>query len=78
MERISPHSNWKWAGPFLWLTVRYDHQFTPLGAGRTEIAFIIDVEGAGAAVLGRMFAGLYSINLRRAIPRLVSELESER
>jgi len=76
MEEISPRDNWKWAGPFLWLTVHYDHRFTRVGADQTLIGFIIDVEGFGTAIFGRMFAAIYSINLRRAIPRLVKELES--
>ena len=75
MEKINPYINWQWAGPFLWLTVHYDHRFTRIDGHESQIAFIIDVEGAGAAVFGRIFAAIYSINLRRAIPRLVQELE---
>jgi polyketide cyclase/dehydrase/lipid transport protein len=76
MERLNPTSNWQWAGPFLWLNVHYDHQFTRIEADKTQIAFIIDVERFGAAFFGNIFAAIYSINLRRAIPRLVKELES--
>ena len=31
----------------------------------------------GAAVFGRIFAEIYSINLRQAIPLLIKELQSE-
>lgn len=24
---IAPPRNWKWVGPFLWMTIHYDHQF---------------------------------------------------
>jgi len=75
MEELNPQRNWKWAGPFLWLTVHYDHRFARVDHNESEVTFTIDVEGFGAAVFGRLFAAIYSINLRRAIPRLVQEIE---
>ena len=77
MEEINPGANWKWAGPFLWLTVHYDHQFSRTGPDRVEIGFILDCEGFGAGIFGRLFAAIYSLNLDRAIPRLVEELERQ-
>ncbi len=34
----------------------------------------LDGEGAGAASLGRLFAGMYARNLDRAIPNLIQEV----
>ena len=76
MEQLHAKSNWQWAGPFLWLSVHYDHQFNAIDTQETQITFAIDVEGFGAAFFGSIFAAIYSINLRRAIPLLVKELES--
>ena len=75
MEELRPKASWKWAGPFLWIMVHYDHQFTSTGPGETEIRFVLDGEGAGVSVFGRLFAAIYARNLDRAIPRLVEEIE---
>src|SRR6185295_16963247 len=77
MEALNIGTNWKWAGPFLWLTVHYDHQFRRIGPEETEIAFVLDGEGFGAGLFGRLFAAIYARNLDRAIPNLVGELERE-
>jgi hypothetical protein len=75
VEQYRYGSSWKWAGPFLWLTVHYDHRFVRIGPKETEIHFAIDGEGAGVSFLGPLFAALYARNLDRAIPRLIAELE---
>ena len=68
--------NWKWAGPFLWATVHYDHQFDALDDGRTRLTWTIAAEGIGASVLGRLFAALYRRHLERAIPLLIHEMNT--
>jgi hypothetical protein len=68
--------NWKWVGPFLWLAVHYDHQFQQIGLDQTEVIFLLDAEGFGVGVFGRLFAAIYARNLDRAIPRLVREIEA--
>jgi hypothetical protein len=78
MEELNPAINWRWGGSFLWLTVHYDHQFARLDQHESKVTFTIDVEGRGAAVFGRMFGAIYAVNLERAIPLLVMELESVR
>lgn len=75
MEELNPGRNWRWRGPFLWLVVHYDHRFARVSDAETEITFVIEVEGFAAAIFGRIFAAIYSINLDRAIPRLIAELE---
>lgn len=75
MEALDRGASWKWAGPFLWFTVHYDHQFRRTGAEETEIGFVLDGEGFVAGVFGRLFAAIYARNLDRAIPNLVSEIE---
>jgi uncharacterized small protein (DUF1192 family) len=75
MEQLNPGRNWKWAGSFLWLVVHYDHQFARIDDNEAKITFTIDVEGRFAAAFGRMFAAIYSVNLERAIPLLVKEIE---
>lgn len=71
---LNPCSNWKWVGPFLWLTVHYDHRFESEGAARTRLTWIVDAEGFGVTVLGRLFARIYSRSMERAIPRLMLEM----
>ena len=61
---------------FLWLTVHYDHRFARRAPNETEIAFVVDAGGVGAAVFGRVFAAVYRLNLKRAIPLLIRELEA--
>ena len=77
MEELNAGRNWKWAGPFLWITVHYDHQFRQAGPEKAEIAFVLDGEGFGVGVFGRLFAAIYARNLDRAIPNLVKELERQ-
>ena len=77
MAELHEHQNWKWVGPFLWLTVHYDHRFERTGPEETEIGFVLDGEGPGAGLFGRLFAAIYAFNLDRAIPRLIIEMESE-
>jgi hypothetical protein len=68
--------NWKWASPFLWLTVIYDHQFEALDAAHTRLTWVIEAQGFGASVLGPLFARIYRRHLDRAIPRLVAEMNA--
>jgi hypothetical protein len=55
--------------------VHYDHQFNRTGPQETEIGFVLDGEGFGVAVFGRLFAAIYARNVDRAIPNLAKELE---
>jgi hypothetical protein len=71
---FNAYRNWKWAGPFLWLTVHYDHQFQESESGRTKLIWIVEAEGFGESSIGRLFAFIYQRNLSTAIPRLVQEL----
>lgn len=75
MTELNPGHNWMWVGGFLWMTVHYDHRFHRKGAEETEIVFVLDGEGVGARVLGRLFARIYARSLDRAIPNLIEELE---
>ena len=77
MEELNVGSNWRWVGPFLWITVHYDHQFKRTGPEESEIGFVLDGEGFGAGVFGRLFAAMYARDLDRAIPNLIKELEQE-
>lgn len=75
MKELNSGVNWRWVGPFLWLTVEYDHRFHSLAGEQSEIEFVVEGEGFGVGVFGRVFAAIYALNLDRAIPRLVAELE---
>jgi hypothetical protein len=77
VEELNARRNWRWVGPFLWLVVHYDHQFRVIGSEETEVAFVLDGEGLGVGLFGRVFAAIYARNLDRAIPRLIQELEGE-
>ena len=74
MAEFNPPRNWKWVGPFLWLTVHYDHVFEQLEPGRTKLTWIVEAEGAGASIAGRLFTLIYNRNLDRAIPLLIEEM----
>jgi hypothetical protein len=76
MVELVPGTSWRWVGPFLWLTVSYDHRFRAIDDGATELTFLVDAEGPGVGLLGPLFAIVYARNLDRAIPRLVRELEA--
>ena len=76
MVELVPGSSWRWVGPFLWLTVSYDHRFRAVGERETELTFVVDAEGPGVGLLGPLFARIYARNLDRAIPNLVAELEA--
>ena len=75
MLEYNPGQNWKWAGPFLWLTIQYDHRFESLNSQQTKLSFVVDGEGFAVGVFGKLFAKIYRRNLEKAIPRLVHELE---
>ena len=76
MVEFNPGKNWKWDGPFLWLTVHYDHQFDTVGVDRTKLTWVVASEGFGESLVGKLFARIYSRNLDMAIPRLINELRS--
>ncbi len=73
---FNPHSNWTWVGPFLWLNVRYDHQFLSLGGERTRPTWVVEADGVGVSILGRLFAAIYRGSMERAIPLLVEEMSN--
>ena len=76
MTEFNPPRNWKWVGPFLWLTVIYDHRFEELDAEHTRLTWIVQATGFGAGILGRLFARIYRGNLERAIPLLIAEMNA--
>ena len=76
MAEFHLHENWKWVGPFLWLTVYYDHRFVPLTARQTKLLWAVAAEGFGVTIFGKLFAKIYRKNLEKAIPLLVSEISA--
>lgn len=76
MTEFKPYRNWKWVGPFLWLTIHYDHQFEFTSSNQTKLRFVVDARGLGAGSLGRLFAKIYRGNLEKAIPLLVQGMET--
>lgn len=76
MTEFNPYHNWKWVGPFLWLTIDYDHRFQAVNSEQTRMRFILNARGFGAGSLGRLFAKIYSRNLEKAIPLLVKAMEA--
>jgi hypothetical protein len=76
MTEFNPHRNWKWVGGFLWLTVHYDHVFEELNPQRTKLIWVVEGEGFGVSVFGKLFAKVYNKNLDRAIPALVEEMNA--
>jgi hypothetical protein len=76
VTEFNPYRNWKWVGGFLWLTVYYDHRFEELNPTQTKITFVVEAEGFGVSIIGRLFAKIYSKNLDRAIGLLVQEMNA--
>ena len=76
MTEINPSRNWKWAGPFLWLVVHYDHRFERMDERRTKLTWLVSADGFGVSVFGRLFATIYNRNLDQAIPCLISEMNA--
>ncbi len=65
MMEFNPCRNWKWAGPFLWLTIHYDHRFESLSSHQTKLRFVLAAYGFGVGFLARLFAKIYRRNLKR-------------
>jgi Polyketide cyclase / dehydrase and lipid transport len=78
MTEFNPYRNWKWVGPFLWLTIYYDHVFEPLDQSRTKLIWIVEAKGFAVSVVGRLFGMIYNRNLDKAIPLLISEINAEK
>lgn len=76
MTEFHPGSNWKWVGGFLWLTVHYDHLFEQVNSQQTKLIWIIEGEGYGVSLFGKLFAKIYDKNLATAIPALVAEMNA--
>ena len=75
MTEFNPYHNWKWFGPFLWLTVHYDHRFESMSSNQTRVRFVLEASGFGVGFFGPIFARIYSRNLERSIPLLVQAME---
>jgi hypothetical protein len=65
MTEFNPYHNWKWVGPFLWLTIHYDHRFESVSRNQTRLRFVLDASGFGVGFFGRLFARIYSRNLEK-------------
>jgi hypothetical protein len=78
VTEFNPYRNWKWVGRFLWLTCHYDHRFEELNPAQTRLTWVIEANGFGKSVLGRLFARIYSKSLDRAIPLLLEEMNASR
>jgi hypothetical protein len=76
VSEFRPQQNWKWTGPFLWLTLHYDHRFVPIDANCTQFTWTVDAEGFGVTVFGPLFAAIYARDLDKAIPSLVSSFKN--
>jgi uncharacterized membrane protein len=76
MIEFAPPRHWKWRGSLLGAQIDYDHVFSEVAPGQTEVRFTIDGSGWQVAILGGIFASIYRRNLRRAIPLLIAEIES--
>ena len=76
MIEINPSRNWDWVGPFLWLTVHYDHKFEKVDERRTKLIWMVSADGFGVSIFGRLFAVIYNSNLDKAIPHLISEMNA--
>ena len=78
VTEFKPYQNWKWVSGFLWLPCHYDHHFEELNPTQTKMTWVIEAEGFGVSVIGGLFAKIYSMDLDRAIPKLVEEMNASR
>src|SRR5229473_870149 len=78
VTEFNPYRNWKWVSGFLWLTIHYDHRFEELNPTQTKLTWVIEANGFGKSVIGRLFGKIYSKSLDRAIPLLVEEMNASR
>ena len=76
MTGFDPWRNWEWTGRFLWLNIRYDHLFESLTPQQTKLTWIVEGEGLGISILGKLFARIYNKNLDRAVPLLIEEMNA--
>jgi len=74
MTEFHPYRNWKWVGRFLWLTICYDHLFEQLNSKQTKLTWVVEGEGFGVSVFGKLFATVYKKNLDIAVPLLIEEM----
>lgn len=77
MTQFDPPRHWTWEGRFLWLTIRYDHVFTELATTQTKLTWIVSAEGFAVSFVGKLFAKAYAMNLDKAIPALVAEMNRQ-
>ncbi len=54
----------------------YDHKFEVMDDGRTRLIFVVQAQGFGVSLWGRLFAAVYSRNLDTAIPNLIAEMNA--
>ncbi|MBC7821550.1 MAG: SRPBCC family protein [Planctomycetaceae bacterium] len=76
MTEFNPGRNWKWVGGFLWLRIHYDHRFETVNPQQTKLIWIIEGDGFGVSVFGKLFAKIYNQNLTTAIPALIAEMNA--
>lgn len=54
----------------------YDHQFEEVDTEHTKLTWVVEAEGFGVSIFGRLFAAIYNGNLNRAIPNLITEMNT--
>lgn len=77
VTEFNPYHNWCWVGPFLWLRISYDHRFAAVDQEQSKLIWTVSASGFGEFLFGRLFAGIYTMNLNRAIPNLVAEMKAK-
>lgn len=77
MVEMDYPQHWKWIGRFLWMMVHYDHRFEPVDDHHSRLIWIVEAEGLGVSIFGRLYGVVYNRNLDRAIPNLVAELNAK-
>jgi uncharacterized membrane protein len=76
MIEFAPPRHWNWRGSLLGAQIYYDHVFLRVAPGQTRVRLTVDATGWQMAILGGIFASFYRRTLRRAIPRLIAEIEA--
>ena len=77
MEIYDPPKRWQWVGRFLTTKVHYDHHFEELNPTQTKLTWVVEAEGFGISVIGRLFARIYRKDLDKAIPALIDEMDRQ-
>ena len=58
------------------MAVHYDHIFEEVDSRRTKLTWVVEADGMGVSVFGKLFAKIYKKNPDKAIPALIADMNA--